>query len=408
MKITNRKAKKLKKDFPIFDNNKGLVYLDNAATSQRPKQVIKAVTNFSEKENANVHRGLYALANKAMEKYEEARKIVAEFINAEKEEVVFTKNTTESLNLLSYTLPTLLKRGRKEIILTEMEHHSNLIPWQQLADRNKMVLRFIKMKKDFTLDMEDAKKKITNKTAIVSVIHVSNVLGTINPIKELIDLGNKKGAITIVDAAQSVPHIKIDIKELNCDFLAFSSHKMLGPTGIGILYGKKGMLKSLPPFNFGGGMIKKVSYTYAEWADVPSKFEAGTQNISGAIGFAEAIKYLNKIGIENIAKWETELMKYATKKIKAISGIKIYNPGIDKSIGIISFTLNKIHPHDVVEILNEDKIAVRAGHSCVMPLMTKLGIPGGVSRVSFYFYNTFEDIDKLIESLNKVNDKFIQ
>ena len=343
-----------------------------------------------------------------MEKYEDARKTVAEFINADKKEVVFTRNTTESLNLLSYTLPTLLKRGKKEIVLTEMEHHSNLVPWQQLADRNKMTLRFIKMKKDFTLDMEDAEKKITDKTAIVSIIHVSNILGTINPVKELVELGNKNGAITIIDAAQSVPHIKIDVKQLNCDFLAFSSHKMLGPTGVGVLYGKKNMLKSLPPFNFGGGMIKKVSYTYAEWADVPSKFEAGTQNLSGVIAFAEAIKYLDKIGIENISKWETELMKYAAKKIKDIKGIKIYNPGIEKSIGIISFNLKGIHPHDVSEILNEEKIAIRAGHSCVMPLMTKLRIPSGVSRASFYFYNTFEDIDKLIEGLNKVNAKFIQ
>jgi len=404
MKLTNRKAKKLKKDFPIFDNNKGLIYLDNAATSQRPRQVIKAVTNFSEKENANVNRGLYTLAEKAMVRYDESRKIIAKFINADEKEIAFTKNTTEALNALAYTLPALIKRGRKEIVLTEIEHHSNLIPWQQLAHRNKMVLRFIKMKKDFTLDLEDAKKKITSKTAIVSIGHVSNVLGTINPVKELVELGNKKGAITIIDAAQSVPHIKIDVKQLNCDFLAFSSHKMLGPAGVGILYGKKGMLKSLPPFLFGGGMVKKVSYTYAEWEDVPEKFEAGTQNISEAIGLAEAIKYLDKIGIENIAKWETELMKYAAKKIKTVPGIKIYNPGIEKSIGIISFTLKGIHPHDVAEILNLDKIAIRAGHNCAMPLMKKLDVPA-VSRASFYFYNTFEDVDKFIDNLNKVVSK---
>jgi len=404
MKLTNRKEKKLKKDFPIFDNNKGLIYLDNAATSQRPRQVIKAVTNFSEKENANVNRGLYTLAEKAMVRYDESRKIIAKFINADEKEIAFTKNTTEALNALAYTLPALIKRGRKEIVLTEIEHHSNLIPWQQLAHRNKMVLRFIKMKKDFTLDLEDAKKKITSKTAIVSIGHVSNVLGTINPVKELVELGNKKGAITIIDAAQSVPHIKIDVKQLNCDFLAFSSHKMLGPAGVGILYGKKGMLKSLPPFLFGGGMVKKVSYTYAEWEDVPEKFEAGTQNISEAIGLAEAIKYLDKIGIENIAKWETELMKYAAKKIKTVPGIKIYNPGIEKSIGIISFTLKGIHPHDVAEILNLDKIAIRAGHNCAMPLMKKLDVPA-VSRASFYFYNTFEDVDKFIDNLNKVVSK---
>ena len=405
MKINNKIAKKLRKDFPIFKNNKGMIYLDNAATSQRPKQVIKAVTDFYEKDNANVGRGLYTLAEKAMADYDNARKIISDFINAAPEEIIFTKNTTESLNLLSYTLSSILSKEKDEIVLTEMEHHSNLVPWQQLAKRNRMKLKIIRIKEDFTLDMEDLKDKLTDKTAIISVTHVSNVLGSINPINEIVKLGKNHGAITIIDAAQSISSIKIDVKELGCDFLAFSSHKMLGPTGIGVLYGKKEILEKIPPFNFGGGMIKRVEWGSAEWADIPEKFEAGTQNIAGAIGLGEAIKYLEKIGLENIADWEKQLTNYALEKLKEVPGIKIYNPGSDKSAGIISFSLGKIHPHDVSALLNEKGIAIRAGHCCAMPLMKKLGIPQGVSRISFSTFNTFEEIDKLIDVLKEIEVK---
>jgi len=405
MKINNKIAKKLKKDFPIFKNNKGLIYLDNAATSQRPKQVIKAVTDFYEKDNANVGRGLYTLAEKAMEDYDNARKMVADFINANPKEIIFTKNTTESLNLLSYTLSSLIPKEKDEIVLTEMEHHSNLIPWQQFAKKNRMKLKIIRIKEDFTLDMEDLKNKLTDKTAIISVTHVSNVLGTINPINEIVKLGKNHDTITIIDAAQSISSIKIDVKKLGCDFLAFSSHKMFGPTGIGVLYGKKELLEKMPPFNFGGGMIKRVEWGSAEWADIPEKFEAGTQNIAEAIGLGKAIEYLEKIGLENIADWEKELTKYALKKLKKIPGIKIYNPGPDKSAGIISFNLGKIHPHDVSALLNEKGIVVRAGHCCAMPLMKKLGIPQGVSRISFSVFNTFEEIDKLISALKEIEVK---
>jgi len=406
MKINNKIAKKLRKDFPIFKNNKGMIYLDNASTSQRPKQVIKAVTDFYEKDNANVGRGLNTLAEKAMADYDNARKTIASFINADTEEIIFTRNTTESLNLLSYTLSSIIPKKKDEIVLTEMEHHSNLVPWQQLAKRNKMKLKIIRIKEDFTLDMKDAKQKITNKTAILSFTHVSNVLGTINQIKELIKLGNKNKAITIVDAAQSISNIKIDVKKLDCDFLAFSSHKMLGPTGIGILYGKKEILEKMPPFNFGGGMIKRVEWENAEWADIPEKFEAGTQNIAGAIGLGEAIKYLEKIGFENIADWEKELTEYTLKKLKEIPGIKIYNPMANKSAGIISFSLGKIHPHDVSALLDEKGIVIRAGHCCAMPLMKKLGIPQGVSRISFSIFNTFEEIDNITEALKKIQKRF--
>lgn len=406
MKINNKIAKKLRKDFPIFKNNKGMIYLDNASTSQRPKQVIKAVTDFYEKDNANVGRGLNTLAEKAMERYDRARKIIAEFINASPNEIVFTKNTTESLNLLSYTLSSIIPKEKDEIVLTEMEHHSNLIPWQYLAKRKKMKLKRIRVKEDFTLDMEDLKDKLTDKTAIISVTHVSNVLGTINPINEIVKLGKNHGAITIIDAAQSISKIKIDVKKLGCDFLAFSSHKMLGPTGIGVLYGKKEILEKIPPFNFGGGMIKRVGWGSAEWADIPEKFEAGTQNIAGAIGFGEAIKYLEKIGLENIADWERQLTNYTLEKLKKIPEIKIYNPMANKSAGIISFNLGKIHPHDVSALLDEKGIIIRAGHCCVMPLMKKLGVPQGISRISFSIFNTFEEIDNIIEVLKKIKKRF--
>jgi len=405
MEINNKTAKKLKKDFPIFKNHKKLVYLDNAAISQRPLSVINAVSTFAKKENANAYRGIYDLSQTATKKYEDAHKIIAKFINAEQDEIIFTKNTTESLNLLSYTLSSLIKKGKNEIVLTEIEHHSNLVPWQQLAKRNKMKLKFIKIKSDFTLNMQDAKKKITNKTAILSIVHISNITGTILPVKELIKLGNKKGAITIIDAAQSVSHTKVDVKELGCDFLAFSSHKMLGPTGVGVLYGKKNLLEKLPPFLFGGGMINEVSYQDAKWAKLPMKFEAGTQNIGESIGLATAIIYMKKIGMENIKKYEKSLLIYVLKRLKEIPKIKIYNPGADKSTSIISFNLDKVHSHDVASLLNDDNIAIRAGHHCVMPLMKKLGI-AGTCRASFCFYNTFKDVDKLINSLKKINKKF--
>jgi cysteine desulfurase/selenocysteine lyase len=285
-----------------------------------------------------------------------------------------------------------------------MEHHSNLIPWQQLAERKKMKLKFIKMKDDFTLDIEDAKRKITDKTAVLSIVHISNSLGTINPIKELIKIAKKKNVLTIIDAAQSIPHMKVDVKNLDCDFLVFSGHKMLGPLGIGVLYGKKDLLEKLEPFNFGGSMIKYVSFEDAKWNVSPEKFEAGTQNIVGAVGLAEAIRYIEKIGIENIEKWEHELMKYILKEIKKIKGIEIYNSE-KNTAGILSFNLKNIHPHDIASLLDDHEIAIRAGHHCTMPLMKKLGI-SGTARISFYFYNTHEDIDKLIKALNKINKKF--
>ncbi|MEK6872865.1 MAG: cysteine desulfurase [Nanoarchaeota archaeon] len=397
----------VKKDFPIFKTNPNLVYLDSAATSQKPMQVIEAIKKFYEFENANIHRGIYTLSEVATEKYEEARKKTSDFINASPEEIVFTRNTTESINLLFYTLHEILPKGKikDEIVLSEMEHHSNLIPWQQFAKRNNFKLKFIPTTKNYELDYEKAGELINEKTALLSVTHVSNVLGTVNDVKFLIKLAKEKKALTIIDAAQSVPHMKINVQDLDCDFLAFSSHKMYGPLGVGILYGKKELLKKLPPFLFGGGMISSVSYQETSFAESPKKFEAGTPNIEGAIVFSESIKYLEKIGFDDIMEYEKSLLKYTLEKLKSLDNLIIYNPGKDKSISVISFNIKDIHPHDVASILNEENIAVRAGHHCCMPLMKKLGI-SGTCRISLSIYNTKEDIDKLITALKKVQKVF--
>jgi len=406
MRIDNQIAKILKKDFPIFRSNLGLVYLDNAATSQRPASVINAIKEFLERDNANVGRGVYSLAERTMKKYSSARKVVADFINANENEIIFTRNTTESINLLAYTIFSIIPKNKDEILITEMEHHSNLVPWQQLAKRNNMKLRFVKIKEDYTLDMDDTKKKLNDKTAIFAFAHVSNVLGTVNPIKDIIELSKEKNVMTVIDAAQSIQHIPIDVKDIGCDFLAFSGHKMLGPTGIGVLFGKKELLEKLPPFNFGGGMIGKVTKEDSEWAGIPEKFEAGTQNIAEAIGLAESINYLKKIGLKEVREWESYLLKYALKRLKEIPGIKIYNPGDEKSISLVSFNLPGIHPHDVAGLLDEKKIAIRVGHCCAMPLMEILNSKGGVCRASFSLYNTLEDIDLLVDSLKEIQEMF--
>jgi len=394
-----------KKDFPIFDNHPDLVYLDSAATSQRPKQIIKSITNFYEKENANIHRGVYTLSEQATTKYNEARKKVANFLNADEKEIVFTRNTTESINILSNRIKPLIKEGKDEILLTEMEHHSNLVPWQQFAKENNFKLKFIQITDNYELDYEKAKELINEKTALLSVTHISNVLGTINDIKLLIDLAKEKNTLTIIDAAQSIQHVKIDVQELDCDFLVFSSHKMLGPTGIGILYGKKPHLDNMEPLFFGGGMISSVSYEESTWSDLPEKFEAGTQNIAESIALGAAIDYIEKIGFNKIQEHESDLTNYALKELGKLENIEIYNPGANKSSAIISFNLKGIHPHDVAEILNDNDIAIRAGHHCCMPLMKKLNLQG-TCRASFSIYNNKEDIDKLVKGLKKCQEVF--
>ena len=361
-----------KKDFPIFKYNNNLVYLDSAATSQRPQSVIDALKNFYERDNANIHRGIYTLSERATEKYNQARKKVAEFINANENEIILTKNTTESLNLLSYTLHGILPKNKTEIVLTEMEHHSNLVPWQQFAKRNNLKLKFIPITDNYELDYSHAEKIINEKTAFVSMTHVSNVFGTINDIEKIISLSHKKNALVIIDAAQSITHIPIDVKKLDADFLAFSSHKMFGPTGVGILYGKKNLLDKLPPFLFGGGMIENVSYDFSTFIQSPEKFEAGTQNYGEVIALTAAVEYIQNKSLHVISAHEKELLSYAIENLKKIKGIKIYNPGINKSISVLSFTINGGHPHYITTILNEENIAIRAGHQCCMTLKKKI------------------------------------
>jgi cysteine desulfurase / selenocysteine lyase len=373
----------LKADFPILKN---ITYLDSAATTQKPMQVIDAISNYYKTSNANVHRGLYKLSQKATLAFEDARSTVAKFINTTPEHIVFTKGTTESLNLLASSLN--LQEG-DEVLLTEMEHHANLVPWQN----TKATIKFIPINENYELDLEAAKSLITNKTKIVAVTHISNVLGTINDIEELTQLAHNKGAQIVVDAAQSIAHLNIDVK--NIDFLAFSSHKVLGPTGIGVLYGKD--LNQLNPYQFGGDMIDEVTYEKSTYQKAPQKFEAGTPNIAGAIGLAAAINYLKTATHE-------DLTEYALQQLQTIQGLKIIGPQTNRA-PVFSFTLEGIHPHDVSEILDKHNICVRAGHHCAMPLMKKLNLTG-TTRASFYIYNTKEDVDKLIIAINKVREIF--
>ena len=388
-----------KQDFPILKN---YVFLDSASSTQKPKQVIKAVSEFYEKSYANIHRGVYDLSEKATEKYEEARAVIAEFIGAKTEEVIFTKGTTEGLNLLATSLGEKLERG-DEVVLSIMEHHANLVPWQKLQKKG-IVLKFIPLTENYHLDMEKAKELINTKTKIVSVVQVSNVLGTVNDVKKLGELAHKVGAVMIVDAAQSVPHMKVDVNELGCDFLVFSGHKMLGPSGIGVLYGRRYLLNEMEPYQYGGDMIREVTLGNSTWNDLPWKFEAGTPPIAQAVGLGEAVKYLLKIGISTIEEHEKELTAYALDKLSKIAGLKIIGP-LQKRGAVFSFVLEGIHPHDAAEILNRKKIAVRGGHHCAMPLMKALGI-SGTTRASFYLYNDKKDVDALVNGIKKVQEIF--
>ncbi len=399
-------SKDIKNDFPIFQrkiHGKPLVYLDSAASSQKPKQVIQALSNYYEKMHANIHRGIYTLSEEATLAYEDAHRKVARLINAKFKEIIFTKNTTESINLLAYSLGLELKKG-DEILLSEMEHHANLVPWQQIAKRVGAVVKFLKVNKDGELIVDD--KLFTNKTKIVSVAHISNVLGTINPIKEIIIKAHKIGAKVIIDAAQSIPHMPVDVKELNADFVAFSGHKMLGPTGIGVLYGKQELLEQMTPFLYGGDMIKEVTLETSTFNDLPWKFEAGTPNIAGGIAFGVAIEYLMNIGMHNIEQHDKELLQYAQQQLSKVKGITLYGPkDLKKKACIIAFNFEDIHPHDVSSILDTEGIAIRGGHHCAMPLMKALGIQASC-RLSLYLYNTPEDIDALVKALEKVRKVF--
>ena len=403
-------TEKIKQDFPIFNqkiNDEPLVYLDNAATSQIPKFVEEKVRDFNEKERANVHRGVHALGLRATNQYESSRQKVANFIGANNaKEVIFTSGCTDSLNLVAASFGEQNIQAGDEILVSIMEHHSNLLPWQQLAKRKQAKLNFIEINSDGLLDIENLKSKISSKTRIVALTHVSNVLGTINPIKELTDLAHEKGAIVVVDGAQAVGHFPIDVAELNVDFYAFSGHKMFAPTGIGVLYGKKDLLDKMPPYRLGGEMIANVTREGATWAEVPYKFEAGTPNIAGAIGLGAAIDYLQSLDFELIQKHEQELTSYALEKLKNVSGLTIYGPQKSNGrIGVISFNLKNIHPHDLATALDSNGIEVRAGHHCAQPLMASLNTESTV-RASLSIYNTKDDIDKLVSSLHEAKEFF--
>ncbi|EAE8346992.1 cysteine desulfurase [Listeria monocytogenes] len=401
---------KIRADFPILAqeiNEKPLAYLDNAATSQKPKQVIEALTHYYEFDNANVHRGVHTLAARATDAYESARSKVAKFIHArEVAEIIFTRGTTSAINLVVDSYAEANIEAGDEIVISYLEHHSNLIPWQQLAKRKGAVLKYIELEEDGTISVEQAKKTIGEKTKIVALAHVSNVLGTITPIKEIAAIAHQFGAVILVDGAQAVPHMEVNVVDLDADFYAFSGHKMMAPTGIGALYGKRELLDAMEPTEFGGEMIDFVELYDSTWKELPWKFEAGTPIIGGAIALGAAIDYLAEVGLDNIHAHEQTLASYAIEEMSKIEGITIYGPK-DASIrcGLVTFNLEGAHPHDIATILDEDGVAIRAGHHCAQPLMKWLDV-SSTARASFYIYNTKEEIDALIDGLKLTKEYF--
>ena len=392
---------KIRSDFQILDqivNDEPLVYLDSAATTQKPQQVLDAIRAYYERDNANVHRGVHTLAERATADYEASRDKVRAFINASsRKEVLFTRGTTTALNWVAKFAEQIL-HPEDEIVISIMEHHSNIIPWQQAAAKTGAILKFVYLK-DGELDMADLRTKVTNRTKFVSITHVSNVLGVINPVKEIAQIAHEHGAIMVVDGAQSTPHMSVDVQDLDCDFFAFSGHKMAGPTGIGVLYGKEALLNQMNPIEFGGEMIDFVYEQSATWKELPWKFEAGTPNIAGSIGLGAAVDYLTEIGIDNIHQHEQDLLNYVMPKLREIEGLTIYGPEDNQRRGgVIAFNLDGLHPHDVATALDMEGVAVRAGHHCAQPLIDHLGLPA-TARASFYIYNTFADCDKLVEAI---------
>tara|TARA_B110000438_G_scaffold60104_1_gene60294 strand:+ start:2077 stop:3309 length:1233 start_codon:yes stop_codon:yes gene_type:complete len=398
----------VRKDFPILQrkiNNNTLVYLDNAATSQKPNSVINSLSDYYSSYNSNVHRGVHTLSVEATDKYEDARNKVSKFINCKPQEVIWTRNTSESLNIVSIGLRNLVK-PTDNIVISRMEHHSNLVPWQQLCLQTGATLRYLNHNLEGRIDLVEAKKIIDKNTKIIAITHMSNVLGVINPISELRDLSKKYGTILVLDGAQSAPHFPVNMKNLDCDFFTFSAHKMLGPTGIGVLFGKESLLEEMPPFYFGGDMISEVTYESAKWNDLPYKFEAGTPNIADAIATGYAIDYLNKIGMQEVFNHEEEITNYALSKFIKLKNYKIIGPkGESDRGGVISFTHNSLHPHDIGEILDKFGIAIRTGHHCAMPLVRSYEIVAA-ARASFYLYNTKEEVNTFIDGLLEVEKYF--
>lgn len=403
--ITNIRA-----DFPILSRQVKpgveVVYLDSTATTQKPIQVIRSMDEYYQQTNANIHRGIHVLAEEATAMYEDARVKIAEFINAPSaRQVIFTRNTTESINLVAQTWGRENLQTGDVVILTEMEHHSNLVPWQILAAERNLVLEFIPVTADGLLDQEEYRRLLELSPGLVAFTQMSNVLGTINPAKEMIQLAHSSGATVLVDGAQSVPHFPVDVQDLNADFLVFSAHKMCGPTGVGVLYGRKDLLEAMPPFLGGGDMIKRVELRSFTPNSIPHKFEAGTPAIAEAIGFGVAIDYLQNVGMEDIAAQEQVVVGYALERLEEVPGVKVYGPQAKDRGGVTAFTLDGVHAHDVAQILDGDGIAVRAGHHCAMPLHDILNVPA-TTRASFYLYNSIEEIDKLIEAIYKVKKIF--
>ena len=399
---------KIRADFPVLNqtiNGKPLVYLDNAATSQKPQSVIDTLVKYYSTENANVHRGVHTLSQRATDDYEEARDKVKRFINADKDdEIIFVRGTTEGINLISQTYGRSCIGEGDEIIISSMEHHSNIVPWQILCQEKGATLRVIPVNDLGELLLDDYELLFTAKTKLVSIVHQSNALGTINPAKEIVDIAHGHGVPVLLDGAQAIAHMEVDVRELGCDFYAFSGHKLYGPTGIGVLYGKESILEEMPPYQAGGEMIKSVTFEETLYNVLPNKFEAGTPNIAGAIGLGAAIDYVETLGIGQIAAYESELLQYGTDRLSSIEGLKIIGTA-DRKGSLISFVMEGVHPHDIGTILDAEGIAIRTGHHCAQPLMDRFGVPA-TARASFAFYNTKEEIDVLVKGIDRVIEVF--
>ncbi|MCK6074388.1 cysteine desulfurase [Paenibacillus silvae] len=398
----------IREQFPILHqeiNGHPLVYLDSAATSQKPRAVIDAVKHYYEYENSNVHRGVHTLGSRATDAYEGAREKVAKFINARRtQEIIFTRGTTTALNLVASSYARANCKEGDEIVITQMEHHSNLIPWQQVAKETGATLKYIPLQPDGHIELSDVEQTITSRTKIVAIAYVSNVMGLVHPVKQIAEIAHRNGAIIVVDGAQSTPHMKVDVQDLDCDFYALSGHKMCGPTGIGALYGKKALLESMEPIEFGGEMINDVGLYDSNWKELPWKFEGGTPIIAGAVGLGAAIDFLEQVGMDEIAHHEGVLAAYATERLSEIDGLRIYGPA-KRHVGVVTFNLGDVHPHDVATVLDASGIAIRAGHHCCQPLMRWLEV-SSTARASFYLYNNEQDVDRLVSALIQTKEYF--
>ena len=404
MSVKSFNLVKIRDQFPILNkkiNNHQLVYFDNAATTQKPKKVINAINEYYSEYNANIHRGIHTLAEKATNEYEKTRKSVSQFINSKSEkEIIFTRGTTEGINLIASSFVKNFLKKEDEIIISEMEHHSNIVPWQMICEENGIVLKTINVLKNGEIDLDNFKELINDKTKFLSIVHTSNTLGTVNPIKQIIEICKKNNITTMVDGAQASAHSKINVQDLNCDFFVLSAHKMYGPTGVGIVYGKEEILEKMPPYMGGGEMIKEVNFQKTTYNELPYKFEAGTPNIGDVIGFNKALSFINDIGFDNISSYEKKLKDYASNLLNKIDGLKILGNSKNK-IGIFSFTLNKVHYYDLGLLLDSKGIAIRTGHHCTQPLMDKFNLEG-TARVSLAIYNTKEEIDYFVEKIKKL------